>query len=300
MKRYNSKKSLLGVGIMPTPLLDGKQEYFNVISYYGGKYHLLEDTLDYIEKVAKHNNAHTYAECFGGGGKCILNLDTVDHSFQRKIYNEWSSELCNIFRVLSDERKAELVYDMVNELEYSKELFDFCKKNISKTSFSEIEKAVMTYVLIRCSYNSNMKDFSKYHIEEDTIYRRSRVLLEAPEYLKNVEIIKGDYRDIMKEYGDDPRVIKYLDPPYHPLCRNQDALKVYPNELSREQHIELVDILCKSRGWILAGYDPEQYGCDDYKPMVETGAMKVSLGRYNVSTASGKDNYKEEFIWYKY
>ena len=41
------------------------------MKYYGGKYDKLPQILHYIELVAQENNATTFLECFGGGGKCI-------------------------------------------------------------------------------------------------------------------------------------------------------------------------------------------------------------------------------------
>lgn len=274
-----------------------KPNYFNFISYYGGKYFQLESTLHYIELVAAHNNADTYVELFGGGGKCILNLDSIRHRFETKIYNEYDASLCNLFQVVMNRQKAKELYHLINRLKCSKTLFEYCKKNKDNDNESDIDRAAMMYILIRNSYSSNMKSYNP--IKDDYVYSSSDRILEASTYLKGVDIENEDYKEIMKKYGGNSKVIKYLDPPYHPACRNQGAQKVYPNELTPEQHRELVDILCKSRGWVLSGYDPEQYGCDDYKPLVKSGAVKVSIGEFRLGS-SQKDTRKEEFIWYKY
>lgn len=273
------------------------KSYFNFISYYGGKYFQLEETLNYIEHVAVHNNADTYLELFGGGGKCILNIDTIDHNFTNKIYNEFDSSLCNLFKVAADYEKSEVLYDLINSLNCSKELFGFCKKNKDNTMFSDIERAAMMYVLIKNSYSSNMKGYNP--CKDDYVYSSSKTILKANEYLEGIKIINGDYLNLMKEYGSSVKAVKYFDPPYHPACRNQNSLKIYPNELTVEQHKELVGILCKSRSWVLSGYDPAQYGCSDYEPLVQSGAVKVSIGEFRLG-CSQNENYKEEFIWYKF
>ena len=274
-----------------------KPSYFNFISYYGGKYFQLEETLQYIEDVADHNNADTYIELFGGGGKCILNLESIDHNFETKIYNEFDPSLCNLFTVAADYEKNEELYGLINSLDCSKELFNFCKKNKADTQFSDVERAAMMYVLIKNSYSSNMKGYNP--CKDDYVYSSSRSILDAKEYLEGVSIVNGDYISLMKKYGGNANAVKYLDPPYHPACRNQNSLKVYPNELTAEQHRELVGILCDSTSWVLSGYDPAQYGCSDYEPLVQSGATKVSIGEFRLG-CSQNENYKEEFIWYKF
>lgn len=278
--------------------------YFNLIKYYGGKYFQLGNTLPYIEMVAKENEAHTYIECFGGGGKCILNLDTINHHFDRAIYNEWDKGLCNLFEVTANPELAEQMAEQLSAMDYSKETFDNCKTHRLDESNSLLESAYMTFLACQMSFNGDMGNFDsiKYTQNVNTatfLYNMKERIRNTPEHLLGVEVSNCDYKELMKDYGDNPHVVKYLDPPYHPLCRGKSATKVYPNELPQEQHKELVEILCKSRSWVMSGYDPAQYGCDDYVALEDNGAIKESIGLYHVSS-SRSDKSKEEFIWYKF
>jgi len=54
---------------------------------------------------------------------------------------------------------------------------------------------------------------------------------------------------------------------------------------------------------ILSGYDPAQYGCNDYEQLSPSnGWIKKSLGFVHrpSSGKGGYDSKKEEFIWIKY
>ena len=283
----------------------GGQKYFNLIRYYGGKWKQLKYTLPYIEMVAKANDARTYVECFGGGGKCILNLDTLEHKFQKAIYNEMDPYVCSIFQAVSDPDMAQQMFEIMTQLDFSRETFNYCRQHKTDTDNSLLVKASMTFALVQMGFNGQLKTFAGDKTAEllkDRYKNSCKKILEAPEHLRNVEVINGDYRKLMKKYGSDTQVVKYLDPPYHPSTRNRQALDTYPNELSVNDHKELVEILCNSRSWVLSGYDPAQYGCDDYKPLEDSGAVKESIGMFLVSSSNKSEGSvrKEEFIWYKY
>ena len=150
--------------------------------------------------------------------------------------------------------------------------------------------------------SSNIKNFAKPSYDESKVsrfYNSVERIIQAPSYLENVTVINGDYKELMIKYGKDPQVVKYLDPPYHPACRNQNCLRVYPNELSIDQHREMIAMLCESRSWVLSGYDPMEFGSTDYEPLVASGAIKESIGMYSISPSYNEESYKQEFIWYK-
>lgn len=275
-------------------IVDGK--YFNLVSYYGGKYNQLENTLPYIAKVAKANNSDTYIELFGGGGKCILNLNTISHRFEKAIYNELDKGLCSLFEVLRDKEGCMRIYRILKTQKCNRLLFDFCKQNINDSKLDIIERAYMTYVLCNLSYNGERTSYVEKDL--DNYYRSIERVLSAHEYLRNVTVSNVSAIELLKEHGRNPKVVKYLDPPYHPCSRANTAQNVYQNEMSVENHKELVALLCQSRSWVLSGYDPAQYGCEDYLPLEKSGAKKVSIGKFNLYSGKCKQS-KEEFIWYK-
>ena len=276
-----------------------KRKYYNLVKYYGGKYDKLPQILHYIELVAQENNATTFLECFGGGGKCILNIDAINNHFEKKIYNELDIGMCSLFRMASTTATAQELINELNQFEHSKEIFKYCKKHRYDEDLSDLYRACLIFMLCQMGYNSSTKDYSKFHEDDLSFYNAINRIAYAPDHLRDVEIVNGDYKDLMKKYGADSTAVKYLDPPYHPICRNQGALNIYTNELTQQQHREMVSLLCQSKSWILSGYDPAQWGCTDYEPLEKAGAVKVCIGKYVVSALNRNANYKEEYIWYK-
>ncbi len=288
-------------------------DVLNLVPYYGGKANQAVDTLEYILMVAEKNNAHTYVECFGGGGRCILNLNLIPYTFQQIYYNEWDESMCCMFHAVSNETLVEEFYNRVMMEECSRENFNRWKKRsevdkdtgcVIDQSLTLMDKAVAAYMTCHLSFNASRKSFSNAK-ETDDIPSYIEKIWDASYNLKNLKVRQGDYRKILEVFGADPQVILYLDPPYHPLCREKGAISVYRSEMTQEQHREMVALLCKSRGWVLSGYDPKLWGCDDYEPLVENGAVKICIGEYDLSSAGTSQQRdellkKQEFIWYKF
>jgi site-specific DNA-adenine methylase len=135
-----------------------------------------------------------------------------------------------------------------------------------------------------------------------SFYRGIDKIQNVTPVLKDTTITSVDFRDVLELYQNDKQILKFIDPPYHPITRSSSALDIYPCELTIADHKEMVKILVNSNSWILCGYDPVQYGCGDYIPLEESGAKKVSMGYFHLGTSNknGYSSEKEEFIWIKY
>ena len=295
IKKINTSSKLLMPDYKAKYLVGMQKPYANIIPYYGGKYALLDELLPMIEMVARHNQATTYMEAFGGGGKCIINLGDIDYQFQRKIYNELDGGISRLFRVLQDRDSADRLIDMLADTEFTKEHFYECR-NRKHTGEDPLEEAYDLLIVCYCSYGSNFYTYKK-HVSNvyDSIMENISC---APEYLEGIEIRSENAFDLIEKYGRDPKVVLYLDPPYHPATRCEGAKKIYGVEMSAADHDRLVKLLCESHGWILSGYDPAEYGCDCYKPLEEAGAIKVKLDA--VSTHGKSKITKNEVVWYRY
>ncbi len=102
------------------------QKLLSVIPFYGGKgrmAHFIADRLDYM-------HSDVFVTPFGGGCRVLLNKPR--HPIE--IYNDFSSGLCALIRVLSQRDTAIELIQRVMDSEYSreqfeeaKELFDLCE-----------------------------------------------------------------------------------------------------------------------------------------------------------------------------
>ena len=101
---------------------------------------------------------------------------------------------------------------------------------------------------------------------------------------------------MIKKY-DKEDTLFYLDPPYVPETRKQK--KSYDCEMTREQHIELINTLINVKGKvILSGYDN-----DIYNKLLDNGWKKVILGEFSKrgqKTNNGELTKGKEFVWINY
>jgi len=279
----------------------------SIIKKFGGKYKQVPYINRYIKKIAEENRCHTFVELTGGGGRTILNLPIFEidggiYKFSRKIYNEYDRGLCNIFNCVKDPVKVEQLKTLLLKLGREEGLFRYAKEHKSKEDTPQLLSAALTYITAMQSYSGNCQDYFRGNTEKTAMeierkyFKKIKQLHKNSKALKDIEIINGDYKPLLEKYGVDPKVIKYIDPPYHPITRHQSRLDIYDLEWSTEDHKELVKQLLKSRSWILSGYDPLIYKCKDYLPLEEAGAKKVNLGVFRSSMNSAKTN-KEEYLW---
>lgn len=294
---------------------------FSLVSYYGGKARLIRKIQKYIIQLAEESRAAMFIECFGGGGRGILNLDQIPYRFLHRMYNEWDESMACLFAVCQHPDTAEALYRHLLTIPYKKETFDTVKQYLKydkdglllDRSLTVFDKAVIGYLSCAMSFNSARDCYRKLPKKNPEhalrlYYSRMKRILEAPQHLAAASIVQGDYKKILEVYGKDPTVLKFLDPPYHPATRSDDAQIVYKNEMTPEQHREMVAMLCESHCWILCGYDPyeTESKCEDYKPLEESGAVKVLIGKVLVSAANyshaknGEEMlYKNEYLWIK-
>ena len=264
--------------------------YKSPINWYGGKYYMAKDI---IEIFPKHK---MYVEGFGGAGHVLFRKEKSE----LEVYNDLHSGLYLFFKLLRENNE-----EFIRRLSltpYSREEFENSKGWMHEDD--EIEKARKFYVRTMQSVASNggwcyaksksrrgmCQSVSRWlgNIEEN--------LSGAIERLKEVQIENLDVLDLIKKY-DKEDTLFYLDPPYVPETRKQK--KSYDCEMTREQHIELINTLINVKGKvILSGYDN-----DIYNKLLDNGWKKIILGEFSKrgqKTNNGELTKGKEFVWINY
>ena len=264
--------------------------YKSPINWYGGKYYMAKDI---IELFPKH---HMYVEGFGGACHVLFRKERSN----MEVYNDLHSGLYLFFKFIRDNNE-----EFIRKLTltpYSREEFENSKDWMFEED--DIEKARKFYVRTMQSVASNggwcyaksksrrgmCQSVSRWlgNIEEN--------LSGAIERLKEVQIENLDILDLIKKY-DKEDTLFYLDPPYVPETRKQK--KSYDCEMTREQHIELINTLINIKGKvILSGYDN-----DIYNKLLDNGWKKAILGEFSKrgqKTNNGELTKGKEFVWINY
>lgn len=221
-----------------------------LIKYPGAKWKFAEKI---IEMMPEH---HSYLEPYFGSGAVLFNkqpshIETV---------NDIDDEVVNLFYCIrtDPERLARLLY----LTPYARQEYE----NAYIKTDEPLEKA--RRFCIRLNQGHGFRTTGEKVGWKNDLQGRERAyckvdwnklpekIVQTAERLKDVQIESRPAVDVIKRFNFD-NVLIYADPPYllSTRCREQ-----YNHEMSEEQHIELLDVLLRHKGYVMiSGYDSDLY-----------------------------------------
>lgn len=208
-----------------------------------------------IENMPPH---HSYLEPFFGGGAVLFEkplspIETV---------NDIDDEVVNFFRVVQEPNTREELIHRLDYTPYSRTIYDSI---FNKAPQSEIDKAL--YFAIRSAQSHGFRLTEKSGWKKDVTGREAsyavRYWNELPaslalmaERLKEVQIEKKPAIEVIEAFNYE-NVLIYADPPYVLSTRNR---KQYRHEMTDAEHVELLQVLNKSKAKVMiSGYDCKIY-----------------------------------------
>lgn len=218
------------------------------VKRYGGKIKLA-DTI--IGNFPPHRS---YVEIFGGSLAILFRKAPS----RVEIVNDIDDDVYNFWFVVRNHAK-ELV-QRLNLTPYSRYEMSICNK-LAKQEKEPIERARLFFVRSMMSMNGYMGHGWSRHLDDPrsmSFYRAANSITQIIERLRQVQLEKRDFRKLIPEC-DNPDTLMYLDPPYQHDARRCSTM-VYDQEMSQEDHCELLDLINKSKAMIvLSGYRSELY-----------------------------------------
>lgn len=242
----------------------------SIISWVGGK-KALRDII--YQRMPKEFGR--YVEVFGGGGWVLFGRppDTI-----MEVYNDFNSDLANLFRCVRDRPLA-----LMKELNFlplnGRDEFMVLKKYLEKKEFTseylheelelaeqyftgpelaeirpillenaqmnDIKRAAAFFKLIRYSYGSGC---TSYGCQPFDIRKTFHLLWQGSRRLKDTVIENKDFEELIKQYDRENAFI-YCDPPYYQTEGH------YSVEFRKEDHYRLRDTLAGSLGKWLVSYN---------------------------------------------
>lgn len=186
--------------------------------------------------IPKHN---CYVEPFGGSG-CVL---FFKEQSKVEVYNDLNSWLVNLYRIIRNQPQEFL--DALEYLPYSREEYHYGLKlyqtlRDTERNLSDIEKAVLFFLVIRSSFNAKVGASFSYSCvgSKGSSWRNSMDLIfPAHQRLREVVIENIPYYECFRRY-DDKETLFYLDPPYPTGTRISS--KDYEFEMSDQDHEEFL------------------------------------------------------------
>ena len=221
-----------------------------LVRYHGGKVRIASKI---VGLFPAHN---TYCEPFGGGAAVLL----AKPRSKLEVYNDLDGDMVTLFRVLRDD-PVELA------------------RRISLTPWSR-EEHVLAYqpcdddmerarrVLVRSHFGLGGSGIHKRTGFRSAGWRQNKlpvhcwgdlpdVIMDCAARMVGVVIEARPALDVMK-MNDRPESLHYIDPPYLPETRDRGS--DYRHEMSRDDHVALLDFVRSLRGRVvLSGYRSDLY-----------------------------------------
>ena len=250
------------------------------ISWVGGKKALRELIYQRMPKEFGR-----YIEVFGGGGWVLFGRKPGS---VMEVYNDFNSDLANMFRCIRDRPMAllkELGFlplngrDEFNILkkflekeeftnEYLQEEIEIAQRNLTVSQFDEIKflllenaqmndvkRAAAFYKLIRLSYGSGC---TSYGCQPFDIRRTFELIWQASRRIKDTVIENKDFEALIKQYDRENAFI-YCDPPYYQTEGHYEVI------FRKEDHFRLQDTLVSCQGKWLVSYNDCEFIRELYK-----------------------------------
>lgn len=207
------------------------------MGWIGGK-KLLRET---IVQNFPEESINRYVEVFGGAGWVLFYKDK--HA-KEEIYNDYNSELVNVFRCIKHHRE-----ELQKELKYflnSREQFQDFLVQYKVRGLTDIQRAARYFMLIKNSYGSKGTTYGcvKKNVEVFVNY-----LSDIEKRLSNVIIENRDFQEILKSQ-DKVGTLFYLDPPYYGTEKYYQEVEFLP-----EDHNRLKQSLDNIKGKFLLSYN---------------------------------------------
>ncbi|WP_126975590.1 DNA adenine methylase [Frigidibacter oleivorans] len=221
-----------------------------LVRYHGGKVRMARHI---VGLCPPHD---CYVEPFGGGAAVLL----AKPRSKLEVYNDLDGDMVTLFRVLRDDTEA---------LAAAVALTPFAREEhqISyQPATSDLERA--RRVLIRSHFGHGSSGihratgFRAAGMRSGTLPVHGWMTLpltirEAAERMRGVVIEQRPAVQVMQAH-DGANTVHFVDPPYLPETR--DAGRDYRHEMTREDHVALLDCLLGLRGAvILSGYASALY-----------------------------------------
>jgi DNA adenine methylase len=206
----------------------------------------------------------TYLEPYAGGLAVLLWKDPEGIN---EIVNDLSTDLTNFWRVVQQPEPFAQFLRVVDAVPFSEVEWRDAGARLQRCPDADpVSRAIWFFVYARMSLAGRANCFAtitKNRIrrgmnEQASAWRNAVEGLPAVHArLMRVTILNRDGVEVIQKF-DQPDAVVYADPPY--LNETRTSPDVYSHEMSRRDHLRLLDTLrqCKSKV-LLSGYDSPMY-----------------------------------------
>jgi DNA adenine methylase len=210
------------------------------LKWAGGKRQLLPRILDLAPA-----RIDTYYEPFVGGGAVFFALAATKR-FARAVLGDANPELVNCYETVRDDVEAVIAF-LRKHRNTPAAYYGVRAKDPNR--LSNAARAARVIYLNRCGYNGlyRVNSEGRFNVPFGS-YRKPNIcdvprLQAASRALQDVEIVCGDFRDVLARRAPGERDFVYLDPPYVPISKTASFTSYAARDFGPEDQRRLADVL---------------------------------------------------------
>lgn len=262
------------------------------IKWHGGKHYLAKWIISHMPP-----HAH-YVEPYFGGGSVLL---SKEYDGVSEVVNDVNSELACFWSAMTNPETFAELKRYVEGMPFAEQLFNEAGYHLDNGEVSDtVATAAAFFVRARQSRQGLMKDFATLSRNRTRRGMNEQVsswltaidgLPDIHNRMKRVVVLNRDALDVIRQQ-DGPNTLFYLDPPY--MHGSRVTTSDYANEMSYEDHYDLLNELARVKGYfLLSGYPSDLYS----EAAVEMGWWREDVQIDNKASSAKVKEKKTECLW---
>ncbi|MDD2748727.1 MAG: DNA adenine methylase [Acidithiobacillus sp.] len=260
-------------------------------AWIGGKSRLRDRIVTYTV------DAPLYVEPFAGA----LNVLLARPAKNREVVNDQDHRIVNFYRVLQDDSLRKHLLEKLKYTPYARAEFGRALEILRAKEASLVDRAWAFFVAQNQGLSGNGCNASNENnwgiSKERDIAARFRwhvaELEKLAERLAGVIIENRDALALIQTW-DAPYAVFYCDPPYVPDTRKMDHRSRYQEEMTRESHQKLTEILLNLKGEaVLSGYRDKEI----HQPLEDAGWQRLDVKVSLHAAVQDKTQKRIESLW---
>ena len=268
------------------------------LKWAGGKRQILPQLRPYFPKQFK-----TYYEPFVGAGAVLFDLKP-----KNAVINDTNTELINLYKVVRDEKKLELLLNDLETHKNDEEYFYQIRAMDRDDNYQDLDdwkKASRFIYLNKTCYNGLYRVNSKGYFNvpfgryKNPDYLNKDVLLAVHKFLNenNINIMNTDFEMAVEDA--EPGDFVYFDPPYDPISKTSSFTSYSKDNFGEEEQIRLRNVFWKlyEKGcYVLLSNSNTEFIKEIYSEIPGVKIVEVYASRSINSKAEKRGKIKEVLV----